>query len=101
MADNSRVLIEFQGQKFFMFVDDFALGASGPIMRPGDYENARDSFAHLYHDGHISRYGTTIGHFSDLKLLSMVGAPEVTEEQTAKNIQTVLERIADVFNNPA
>lgn len=55
--------VQFRGVEYVLVGD---LEDGGPIALADDYRTGRCSFAHLYPDGHISRFGAAIGTRDDL-----------------------------------
>lgn len=58
--------VRFKGK---MYVLAGTLKGGGPIATRDQYRHGRCSFAHLYPNGNISRFGETIGTVTDLKVL--------------------------------
>jgi hypothetical protein len=57
--------IEFQGKRYIL---DGNM-TDGAITTQEAYDNWDDSYAHLYSDGNILRYGVVIGHRDDITVL--------------------------------
>ena len=51
----------------YLLVGDMVKG--GAIATEEQYENCEDSFAHLYRNGQVKRYGAVIGARKDIEVL--------------------------------
>lgn len=71
------VLVRFQGRRYLLIG---SLTAGGPIATREAYRHGRCSYAQLYPDGHISRFGTTIGTVADLKVLGVTTVPTIADD---------------------
>ena len=69
--------IRFQGTDYVLVG---TLAEGGPIALEDDFRRGRVSYAHLYADGNISRYATSIGTRADIEVL---GEADVTPADTA------------------
>jgi hypothetical protein len=58
------IKIRFKGEDY-IFTGD-TLEGEGAITTPEAYSNFEDSYAHLYSNGEIKRYGEVIGHREDI-----------------------------------
>jgi hypothetical protein len=61
--------ILFKGSRYWMF-------SSGAIATPRNFPHPRSSYAHLFPDGSIMRYGEVIGSESDIERLGPVDPNE-------------------------
>lgn len=59
--------IRFKDENF-VFTGD-SLEDGGAVAKQDDYESGRCSFAHLYVDGNIMRFGERIGTIADIKVI--------------------------------
>lgn len=59
---DERQFIRFQGQKFVL--------VEGAIAYEEDYEEFRPSYAHLFEDGNIKRFGKIIGTKADIEFIN-------------------------------
>jgi hypothetical protein len=68
--------IKFQNEEY-VFTGE-SLEEGGSIARLEDFENGRCSFAHLFPDGNISRFGMLIGTREDIEIIGNCD-PNITE----------------------
>lgn len=61
-------------RKNYLLIGD--LNTGGAIATKEQYENFEESYAHLYPDGNVSRYGESIGNVKDIKV---VGKEQATQ----------------------
>lgn len=76
------LIIKFKGNQYL-------LTEGGAITTPTDYANFLPSYAHLYEDGTISRYGTVIGCREDIEILR----PATEKEQKIGGMEKVLQNL--------
>jgi hypothetical protein len=77
--------IKFQGNEYLLVGE-----TSGAIATEEQYSGFAPSFAHLFPDGRIMRYGTQIGTRADVEFLGPVDA-EKTREIEADGFGSFLE----------
>ena len=70
--------VRFQDQDFLLLGD---LTEGGPLATPEQYQHGQCSYAHLFEDGQIRRFGKIIGTRADLTVLEEdVELPEPEED---------------------
>ena len=62
----------------YIFIGD--PGIDGAIAKPEEYAHGRPSYAHLYEDGRVRRFGEVIATTEDLEWLGMVDAPDLEDD---------------------
>lgn len=67
-------VVEFFGRRFLLIGSPFEDDGTGwPLATREQYNNFRPSYAHLFPDGRVLRYGVEIGTASDVRLTGEVG----------------------------
>jgi hypothetical protein len=95
-------MVEFQGKRYWLLEMGDGSGALAYLEHCDEngevtFDHAMDtSFAHLYPDGHISRYGVRIGAKEDLVFLDSKGEQKVNTEDKDKTIE-VLTAVRDTL----
>ncbi len=74
--------IRFKGQEYLL--------VEGAIATPEQYENFLPSYAHLFENGEILRYGKLIGNKSDIEYLEEIEDPIPTAKQMMKAIDFLI-----------
>jgi hypothetical protein len=74
MVVGMNIRVRFRGQQLWWLKDDLTpYGALAPLHHCDDEGNLfayfEDSFAHIFSDGRIMRYGELIGQVDDLEIL--------------------------------
>ena len=79
-------LYDFKGKAYLL--------VGGALTTAWHFRHGRPSFAHLYPDGTIKRYGKQIGTRKDLKFLEWETLPTPTDEAT------LMVAVFGTFNHP-